>query len=545
MVGLPFRTRNAMTGCRLRAALLLLVLGTGAPSPLEAQSEPQSGPQGSRYLSLDHPAYEAVGGLVDRGLLPDLDPLSQPYRRLDIAVGLHSLDVSGFSEPVTSWVRLLREVVEPELARLDGEKTSAFGVQVGAGGTFSSSRRLDPLLPFREEAEATGWLNYDIGGWAESSWFAGEMRLQHDLWYEEGSAGDPDGSDPGGIVVFNRTDNAYVTARYPLGTLFVGRTRRNWAPLGTTGLMLSDVPTTFPQIAFDVAISPLKLEFVVGELDMQPGVYDVEWKRWLVANRITFRRPDLALSVGEARVVSTRRNGLALRNLNPFELYFFDQETLDANGQPDDFSVNTNLNGEFWIRREGAVFFGEAMLDDIDVAPEEGQDREPMSYALSLGARITSLIPGAELGMEYRRVSAFAYRSLPMDTWSYFDRGLGDAFSDYERVTLSASIWPGLAGLRVTPAVQYQRKGEGDLRLPVPEDDAVYRAQPSIFLGTVERTLRFSLQGHFQPVTWFFVEWDAGANVVQNAEHVAGEKKTEFSGVARLGFRLEQPLGGG
>ena len=215
-----------------------------------------------------------------------------------------------------------------------------------------------------------------------------------------------------------------------------------------------------------------------------------------------------------------------------------------GDGSTLDFSANTNLNGEFWIRRGGAVFFGEAMLDDIDVAPEEGQDREPMSYALSLGTRITSLIAGAELGLEYRRVSAFAYRSLPMDTWSYFDRGLGDAFSDYERITVSASVWPGLGGLRVTPAFQYQRKGEGDLRLPIPEDDAVYRAQPSIFLGTVERTLRFALHGHFQPVTWFFLEWDAGANMVRNVDHVEGAKKTEFSGVARLGLRLEQPLGG-
>ncbi len=530
-----------MTGRRLGAALLLLVVGVGAPPLLQAQS----GSRGSRYLSLDHPLYEAVGHLVHRGLLPDLDPLSQPYRRLDIAAGLRSLEEADHSKPVVGWVRLLREALAPELARLAGEEGASFGFQAGVGGTFSTSRRRDPLLPFREDASVTGWPDYDIGGWGESGVFAGEMRLQHDLWYEEGGAGDPDGRDPGGIVILNRTDNAYATARYALGTLFVGRTRRNWAPLGATGLMLSDVPTTYPQVAFDVAISPLKLEFLVGELDMRPGVYDVEWKRWFVANRITYRRPDLALSIGEARVVATRGNGPGLRNLNPFELYFFDQETFDANGQPNDFSPNTNLNGEFWIRRGGAVFFGEAMLDDIDVAPEEGQDPEPMSYALALGARFTSLFPGAELGAEYRRVSAFAYRSLPMDSWSYFDRGLGDAFSDYDRLTLSASLWPGPGGLRLTPAFQYQRKGEGDLRLPVPEDDGVYRAQPALFLGTVEKTARFALRGHFQPVPWFFLEWDGGANLVRNADHVEGAKKTEFSGVARLGIRLERSLGGG
>ena len=516
--------------------LLLVLLGIGAPSSVLGQS----GPQGSRYLSLDHPAYEAVRQLRDRGYLEELDPLVQPYRRLDIARGLAGIGEDDIPRHMAHAVQLLRKELNMELRRLAGEGTERLGIQLSGGAVASSSRRLDPLLPLRGEDALYGWPNYSVGGWGESGRFAVDVRLHHDLWFESGADGDPDGKDPGGIVVLNHTDNAYLTAQYSLGTLFVGRMRRNWAPLGTTGLMVSPTPSTYPQLGLDMRMGPLKVDFMVGELDALPGFGDQYWKRWIVSNHISYSRKELVLSVGEARVVSSPRAGPGLSNLNPVELYFFDREPLDDEGQPYDFSQNGVLNGQFWLRHGSAVFYGEALLDDIDVTPEDGQDPEPMSYALSLGARFYSLLPDGELEIQYRRVSAFAYRTLPMDGWSYFDRGLGDPFSDYDRITLRASLFPGVPGLRLTPGFQFQRKGEGDFRIPLPDSDEEYRANPSILLGTVETTSRVMLQGHYQPTTTFFVEWDAGANFVTDADHQPGEKVTEFSGVFRLGLYFDR-----
>jgi len=167
-----------------------------------------------------------------------------------------------------------------------------------------------------------------------------------------------------------------------------------------------------------------------------------------------------------------------------------------------------------------------------------------LTYAFSAGVRLTSMAPSLELAAEYRQVSAFAYRSpAGVDTWSYFDRGLGDNFSDYDRLTLSASLFPRVPGLRLSPTLQIQRKGEGDFRDPVPTPDAAHRASPHLFLGTRETTLRIGLSGRYQPSRWVFVDWDAGANLVTDAEHVAGDDLTEFSGVARLGFTFELPNG--
>lgn len=556
---------------------LLLSLLLSFPLSLQAQERSR----GSRYLPLGHPAYVAVQGLMDRGRLSGLNPLSQPYTRDQLARGVAALDESGLEGPEGHWAHMLRKELARELRILAGrhratesenrhgrdearpgessadegmegdgnpEPLPDLGWTLLAGATASSSRRLDPLMPYREaggapgtgsdpgalgDREVGGWPYYAVGGWGEIGRFAVDVRLYHDLWMERDSDGDPDGLDPGGIAAFNRTDNAYLSARYNHGSVFVGRMRRNWAPLGSTGLMLSDVATTYPQLGFEIGGGGLQVEFMVGELEGLEHETGVEYRRWLVANRISYRRTDFAISIGEAKIAGKKDNGgPGFRYLNPAELFFFDDQ-----GQPQDTVANVVLDGQLWFRRGNLVLYGEAMLDDIDVTPEEGKDREPLTYAMSLGARLSGVRPWLDLALDYRRVSAFAYRSLPPDQWSFLERGLGDPWSDYDRLTLAASVFPDLPGLRLTPTLAYQRKGEGDFRKSLPPNEE-HLASPSIFLGTVESTARLGLRGRYHPNGRFFLDWDAGANFVRDAHHQAGESLTEFSWLVELGILM-------
>jgi len=297
--------------------------------------------------------------------------------------------------------------------------------------------------------------------------------------------------------------------------------------------MLSDGATTYPQLGFDIGGGGLELEFMLGELDVLKDADGIDHKRWIVANRLSYRKDDFAISVGESKVFAMEGNGPGLRNLNPLELYFFDDQ-----GQPRDFVANLVLDGQFWLRRGRLVLFGEGLLDDIDVDSGE-RDPEPFTYAMSFGGRMSSVLPWMDLELDYRRVSAFAYRSLPTDTWSFLDRGLGDSWADYDRLTLTASLFTGMPGLRLSPVVAYQRKGEGDFRTPLPPREE-HLASPSIFLGVMEKTTRAALRGHYQPNPFFLLEWDAGVNFVQDAGHEPGESLSEFSWVLKMNLLLDR-----
>ena len=83
--------------------LLFLPLGLLGTASASAQDP---GRIGSRILSVDSWTYEAIERLRIRAYLPGLNPLAQPYRRIDVAVELIGVDADTLGEPVAGWVRM-------------------------------------------------------------------------------------------------------------------------------------------------------------------------------------------------------------------------------------------------------------------------------------------------------------------------------------------------------------------------------------------------------------------------------------------------------
>ena len=122
----------------------------------------------------------------------------------------------------------------------------------------------------------------------------------------------------------------------------------------------------------------------------------------------------------------------------------------------------------------------------------------------------------------------------------HLDRGLGDPWSDYDRLTLRADWYPSIQGLRVSPVLQFQRKGEGDYRNPDPPQLGL----PGIFHGVLETTKRVAVQGRYQPRREAFLEWDIGRSFISDPGHVNGPSEGRFSVLVRLGITFEFPRGG-
>ncbi len=478
----------------------------------------------SRNLPVDHWAYEYVKRLRVRGHLENLNPLVQPYRRMEIAQGLARIEPGELSEPEASWMDLLYEELRPELDRIEGRERGAWGMEISAGARAASTERLDVLRPFGDEGF---WPRASVAGWLETGVFVAETRVAGDDYFDY----DPDGIDPG-MRRGGRTDNAYVSAVFPFGSVTFGRLKRNWFGIGTPGLLVSSVSTPYPQLGFELRAGRFALRSFTGELETID-----ERKRYIAGHRLDYESENLVLSFGESILFAGTENVSSFRFMNPAEFLFFDNDN-----KPVELRQNLMLDAQAWYRANGLIFYFEGLLDDIDVGAGDREDREAPLYALTLGARGVSFAPCIELGLEYQRASAWAYRTpAEYDRYSFLERGLGLNFSDYDRVTVSADVFTPVRGLQVTPVAEILRQGEGDFRDSIPPMNE-YLASDWIFLGVKETTYRLGLRGRYQPNRFFWVSWDLGRNFVRNARHVEGEDISEFVALGEIGFKLDLPL---
>ncbi len=476
---------------------------------------------GSHLIPTDHWSYHYVNRLRERGYLRQLNPLVQPYSRIEVARAMADVDVDSAPRNVRDWMALLQAEFGIELARVAGQEVPDWGGYVAGDTRGSTSQRLDPMRPLGDNG---AWGRARVGVFGETGPLAGEVRITGDMYWND----DPDGIDPvqrlGG-----RTDHAYLSITAPFGWFAIGRMRQNWSALGTGGLLVSDEAFSYPQFNLNVGLGPVRLRSIIGELETLEGA-----KRWFAAHRLDYSKPNFTVSIGESVIQIPSSGGISLRYLNPLEAFNFDRDT-----EPTDQAVNVALDAQVWWRTGQFVFFGEGMLDDIDVRSSDG--KEPTTYALTLGSRMPTVTQWLGVGLEYQRVSAWVYRTPNFnDQYSFLQRGLGANYSDYDRVTLTADVFLGVRGLELTPVLQYQRQGEGDFRDSIPPDP-IYFASPTIFLGVKETTFRAGLRARYQPVRFLWIAVDVGESFIRNEQNVQGVNRSLFTAVGELGVQLDIP----
>lgn len=518
---------------RCICSLGLVVASLGFATTATAQSTPA--PRGSRFIATDDWMNDAIIRLRERGLLGSLDALAQPWQRNDVAREVARIPVSAFDtmpRPVAHWLRLLRSELGPELQRLAGTDSLKLGYAARVGVVSATSPRIDPLMPLRRNQptlngkprDGRGFWQYGSGeGWAEDGPFALNLRLGWNLALRHA---DPDGRDPGRVFdTFPDNQETYGSATFANGSIVVGRLHRNWAPVGTSGLGISDNGIGISQIGYEVGSDVLKLRGFVGELDTLLGN-----QRWVVAHRLEYNKRDFAASIGEEEVYGSN-NGPLISNLNPVEVFFITDDHV-AGESPS----NSALDGQFWARHGGWTFGGEAFMDDIWIS-----HHAPMRAAGNAFTQYVGANGLWDAGLAYRRVTSFTYWTIhDNDRLTFYGRSLGDEFSDYDRLTFHTDYYPPVSGLRLTPTLAYQRKGEWDYRKAgIP--DSVWKASPTFLQGIPEKTARAALAGRYQPTRLGFIDWDAGVNFVSNANHVNGYSLTEFSAMLKFGVVWSGP----
>ncbi len=490
----------------MRTVLFLLLLPTLA-----------SAQDASPYVPLNHWGMPYVEHLIARGRLTDPTPLTRPFREADLLRALEAADSSRLT--AAEW-GVVRRLATELTHRERGPMTR---LELHAGIAASSHARRDAL---REAGVGHGT---GSGGAALTLYFGPAVVVTHP-YFDTRLKWDPDYFGKKDRVIAGRNAEAYVTAQWRYGEIFFGALDRNWGPPALEGLLLSPSPYSYDHFAVALGTAGVRLEGVLTQLDDLPDTSGALNHRYLVAHRLILRPPGrTTIALWEGTLIAGPN-----RQLEPWFANIF---TLGLLAQYDQGSTPNNLVGlDVTTRRGPTQLFGSVLIDDIQVDRSGPGDNEPPSYGLTLGAR-GGAGPAAWTAF-YTRVANLTYRT-PNPAETVMRRGVGLArnFSDYDQLTLRASLLPA-PGTLLTPEITLLRQGQGDFRLPYPPV-ATYDSTPVFLSGVVERTVRLAVSYQLSAGAWS-VAGDGGVHLVRNAGHINGAQETRWVGRLELTWRYRR-----
>jgi hypothetical protein len=517
-------TSKATHEVKYLLALAVFLIGVaGTSRPALAQQH--------RLLPVSDPAYRLIEQFQRRGRLLDLNPTALPYEQGAVRRALDDLNRDALSLAEARWARRLERM----LPHSKGDDEMVVGGRVDAGLRSTNNGRLDPLRHLDDDlppALSRGALH----GFLERGPLFLHAGAQHDLYYDR----DPDGLDAARRL-YGRSEPTYASATTDWAALRLGRFSAHWGLPERPGLVVSDNPRAYDQLALRLGRGPLVLRSLLGELDpLGPdstftgmGFRDGSRPRYLAAHRLDWRPSRrLTLTLMESILYSGPDAGPSLKYLNPLHPFYF----VVAN-RPRHHQTNGLIAAQLWTQPFRRVtIWGQLLVDDFDFVNGE----EPASVALTGTMRYASR-SAWDVGGGLTLVAARTYNTNQnAGKYLYLKRGLGTEFNDYAHVFLDANWHLGehAPGLSLRPQLHALWQGERRIL----DDYANVNDEAAFVLdGTPERTLRPALEvrlgGGSGPARWW-LHADAGVNFTANDDHESGASTTHFIGVLEAGARL-------
>ena len=489
----------------MRTALLMLLLMPAAAAGTAAQ-------EASPYLPLSHWSTPFIEHLIAAGRMVDPSPLSRPFKVDQVVRAIEAIDSTVVTR--AEW-RTVRQIRADLTRHMRGPSSR---IDVEAASAASSHARRDPL---REAGPGHATFS---GGAALSLYFGPVVLVSHP-YFDTRLKWDPDYFGKKDRVIAGRSAEAYVSAQWSFGELFFGSVDRNWGPQFTDGLLVSPSPYSYDHLDVRLGTSGVNLEGLITQLDDIADTSGTPQHRYFIAHRFTVRPPwTWTFSLWEGTIVAGTDRQLEPWFANIFSLGLLQQ--YDQNSQ-----ANNLVGFDVTTRVKRTQLFGSVLIDDIQVDRSNASDKEPSSYGFTLGAQ-------GGLGRYgwtafYTQVANLTYRTPnPAEAVMRRGVGLGRNFSGYDQLTLRGSMIAG-PGVLLEPEVTLLRQSQADFRLPYPTV-AQYDSTPTLFAGTVTRTLRLALAGRVARARWV-LSGDGGVHLIKN-----GPERTRWVGTVQLQWRTRK-----
>ncbi len=429
--------------------------------------------QASPYLPIHHWSTPYLEHFIARGVMADPTPLTRPWREADVLKALADVDTARLSGAERA---VVRRITTELTGNGDGGRGTGGSAALRADGSLGAAgathARRDPL-------RAAGTGHATANGGLDLTFYWGSVVASTHPSFDTRLKYDPDFFGKKDRIIAGRNAEAYVAGQWRYGEVFFGSLDRNWGPGPVDGLLISANPYSYAHFAVTLGTPRFHIEGLLTQLDDLPDTGGTPNHRYVVAHRLLIRPPGATtVALWEGSILAG-----ANRTLEPWYANILDLGLL---AQYDEGTPNNSLLGfDLDTRVHRAHLFAQVLLDDIQVDKGGAGNTEPPSYGITLGAQ-GGLGPAAWTGF-YTQVANLTYRTPnPAETVMRRGVGLGRNFSDYDQLTLRASVVTG-------PGV-FWRAGPWQLHA------------------------------------------DGGAHVISNYQHVSGATKTNFVGSVGLTF---------
>jgi hypothetical protein len=472
-------------------------------------------------LPLDDIAYTYIDGLQARGMLRELPLIERPYSVGAVRAAIAASRAQRGDARSLRWLRALERAADKYAPVVTDADSGVFVAGLAAYTVAQTSGTRDLMQSDRVNTFAPG---FTVRALLQSGPFTGAMRVLADRRMRV----DPEFFGRRDRVLSARTEDAYIGVSSKFATLQAGRIGRSWGLPGQLGLTVSNGAYTYDHLYLKLGTDKLHVTSIVARLDdeLLNFATDTTAQRYFSAHRLGARLGNWEAGVSESIIYGGVARGFQPELSNPLAPVFLSQY---SEGQ----QVNVGFGADVLYRApKGLIIGAQVFLDDfqIDACDLCG---EPPGIASAITADGISLVGGARGFASYTRVTALTYRA-PDRFERYTSRtvGLGQRNSDFDEIRAGVDVGPVLAA-PLKLYVAYRRQGAGDYREPYPAIGQ-RNTWPTIFEGTVVKTLRVAATGAMRIGDLFEVTGDAGLNRSRNDLRVPGASKTRFEGRLRV-----------
>jgi len=274
---------------------------------------------------------------------------------------------------------------------------------------------------------------------------------------------DPHATDNSGYIgkewrgLSGYTEQAYLRWNTKYVRLLVGRSYIINGPGRKGALLFSDVCRPLDNFRLDFLLGKFSFQSVIAKLDPINSS-----RRYLSSHRLGIYFKKFQFAITELVLYGGINQELEFAYMNPF--LFFHAEQMNGPG----FSGNTLGTIDFRYLGKGWSFYGESLIDDIQLDKKEPGDLEPNELGFILGADFADPlgIEGFYFACEYAAITNRTYKT-PNEYEFYIHRNEPIGYplgSDLDRWNCRLKKY--LNNWQIALELDYIRRGEGETDKP-------------------------------------------------------------------------------